>query len=738
MCVKTMPPLASHSHIRAERRRYRRAQDGRSWSVKDLPKFYYHRNFCEIIDSVGTDQEHLLDTRCLSFFTKFRSLPFAAQCAYVRLCGRKGRVFNIEKFDYPEIDCLTKQFELLNEEGFVAPVGADDGRDYFISLTKPELTQILSDHVCETLFKKSWKKEKLINIAVNEIDFDTLILPQNIWVQSKTDILDYILFMHSGPVENNLQSLTLRDLGLVKTPTKKENYGAQFECQDSAKSAWFYAAALRDFRQENLIALDGLIETLEIWPAPRCATSVGSRDKLLHKLGGLLERRGDIDAALLVYTRSDTALCNERVIRLRYKQGDKAWVKSRLEDIIENPSSDDEHAFAQDFYARKYNKKRTSIVTDILRDAETLQLDEAYRNQPERAAMNHFREQGLICLRTENVPWRNLFGLMFWDELYNEGPSRNIPKSLKSGKFYAQNKEKIEQKLEDLNSPHLVMIQLLKTLTKHYGSYQSIIHWKSRSIDRLQLMIENAPKGGLAYILRLMAKDWRGTKDGFPDLMVIEKGVCRFIEIKATGDVIRRNQLTRLRQLRTAGFEAEILQVSWTIDPHQTYVVVDVETTGGRPGLHRVTEIGAVKIKGGQVIDEWSSLINPQRSIPANITRITGITHEMVKDAPVFAQVAESFAAFMGDAIFAAHNVNFDYGFISAEFEMVDRRFRHPKICTCSSMRKLYPGHASYSLKNLCRDFHIDLKSHHRALCDAKAAAELLFLVNEKRIEKER
>ena len=97
--------------------------------------------------------------------------------------------------------------------------------------------------------------------------------------------------------------------------------------------------------------------------------------------------------------------------------------------------------------------------------------------------------------------------------------------------------------------------------------------------------------------------------------------------------------------------------------------------------------------------------------------------------------MAESFANFMGDAIFAAHNVNFDYGFISAEFQMVDQKFRHPKICTCASMRKLYPGYPSYSLKNLCREFHIDLKSHHRALCDAKAAAELLFLVNERRIE---
>jgi len=730
-----MPPLASRSHIRAERRRYRRAQDGRAWSVRDLPKFYYHRNFYDVIESVAAELNHLLDKSSLSFLSKFRLLPFEAQCAYVRMCGRKGQVFNIDRFDYPEIDSLSDQLEILKSESFVEPVSAQFHRDYLKSLTKPELTLVLSDHVCETKFKKSWKKDKLINIAVDEIDFDSLTLPKNIWVQSRIKALEYVLFLHSGQVEGSLQSLTLRDLGLIKAPKSEQKYGSQFECQDSAKSAWFYAAGLRDFRQENMVAVDRLTQTLETWPAPLCTVSVGNRDKLLHKLGGLLERRGEIDAALRAYTRSDTSLCNERVVRLRYKNGEKNWVKTRLEEMIKNPSSDEEHAFAQDFYARKFKKKRTSIVTDILRDAETLQLDEAFRNQPERAAMHHFREKGLVCKRTENVPWRNLFGLLFWDELYGGSSARSFPKSLKSDQFYEQNKDRIEKKLQDLDTPHLVMIQLLKTLTKHFGTQQNIIYWGSRSLDRLQAMIENSPKGALAYILRLMAKDWRGTKDGFPDLMLIENGAARFIEIKATGDVIRRNQLTRIRQLRTAGFKAEILQVSWTVDPNQTYVVVDVETTGGRSGLHRVTEIGAVKVRGGKVIDEWSSLINPQRSIPANITRITGITQDMVADAPVFADVAESFAAFMGDAIFAAHNVNFDYGFISAEFQMVDRRFRHPKICTCSSMRKLYPGHASYSLKNLCREFHIDLKSHHRALCDAKAAAELLFLVNEKRLE---
>jgi len=211
------------------------------------------------------------------------------------------------------------------------------------------------------------------------------------------------------------------------------------------------------------------------------------------------------------------------------------------------------------------------------------------------------------------------------------------------------------------------MIRLLKTLSAHYGTYQNIFRWRSKSLDRLQALIETSPKGAVASMLRLMVKDWKGTKDGFPDLMIVESNLCRFIEIKAEGDVIRKHQLTRLRQLKTSGFQAEILKVNWTVDPNQTYVVVDVETTGGRPGLHRVTEIGAVKIRDGEIIDEWSSLINPQRSIPANITR--------------------------------------------------------------------YPGYASYSLKNLCREFQIDLKSHHRALCDAKAAAELLFLINTKRLE---
>jgi DNA polymerase-3 subunit epsilon len=205
--------------------------------------------------------------------------------------------------------------------------------------------------------------------------------------------------------------------------------------------------------------------------------------------------------------------------------------------------------------------------------------------------------------------------------------------------------------------------------------------------------------------------------------------------VKTEGDQLRRNQLLRIEQLRAAGFRADVLRIRWTLDPKQEYVVVDVETTGGQGEHHRVTEIGAVKVRDGEIVDRFSTLLNPQRSIPPGITRLTGITPAMVADAPYFSDIADEFEQFMNGSIFVAHNVEFDYGFISREFGRLGRSFRYPRLCTCASMRKLYPGRRSYSLAALAEAYDIPLKSHHRAMCDAEAAAQLLLIVNEKRSE---
>ncbi|MEM9599945.1 MAG: exonuclease domain-containing protein, partial [Pseudomonadota bacterium] len=579
---------------------------------------------------------------------------------------------------------------------------------------------------------------RLIEVARTHIDPADTFVPDRFIAQGQRDTLQYLLFLYFGRIEDNLQAFTLRDLGLVRM-AEKPSQVSQFQTREEARTAYFYARALHDFRHGNDHDAQRLISTLEDWPSPVCDRSASHAGKLLRKLGGWSERRGDIDDALSLYNRSDSAHCNERVVRIRWSrnaEADRDWCRTRLETMIESPASDSEAQFAEDFYARKFRKKRTSATTDLLRSATELTLDEAYRNQPERAALRHYKAQGVTAYRSENVPWRDLFGLLFWSLLHtSETPRRRIPDILRAGQFYSVHETEIERRLARLDNPSLVLLDLLKTLSLHYGEDNALVHWGSRSLDRIQALLTYAPRGAVAALLRQMAQDWRGTKDGFPDLMLLDDGRIRFVEVKTSGDAIRRNQLTRMRQLTAAGFECRFVKVRWAIDPDQPYVVVDVETTGGRPGLHRLTEIGAVKMIGGEIVDEFQTLLNPQRSIPPHITRITNITPEMVADAPLFVEVAERFREFMGDAIFAAHNVNFDYGFISAEYEMIDQRFRHPKLCTCASMRRLYPGHQSYSLKNLCRDFEIDLGSHHRALCDARAAAELLRLINEKRMQ---
>ncbi|RYD48693.1 MAG: 3'-5' exonuclease, partial [Verrucomicrobiaceae bacterium] len=116
------------------------------------------------------------------------------------------------------------------------------------------------------------------------------------------------------------------------------------------------------------------------------------------------------------------------------------------------------------------------------------------------------------------------------------------------------------------------------------------------------------------------------------------------------------------------------------------------------------------------------------------ITRLTGISDEMVKQAPIFSEISGSFREFVGEAVFVAHNASFDYGFIRDEYRRLGENFRRPTLCTVVTMRRFFPGLPSYSLAGLTKHFGIPLETHHRALCDAQATAGLLQLINGKRV----
>ncbi|WP_282179234.1 exonuclease domain-containing protein [Maribacter stanieri] len=156
------------------------------------------------------------------------------------------------------------------------------------------------------------------------------------------------------------------------------------------------------------------------------------------------------------------------------------------------------------------------------------------------------------------------------------------------------------------------------------------------------------------------------------------------------------------------------------------YTIIDIETTGNGVKGNRITEISIFKYDGHEVIDEFTSLVNPQCPIPAFITGLTGIDNDMVRNAPLLEEIIPQINAITADTIFVAHSVNFDYNVIKNEFKLLGHDFSRKKLCTVRLSRKLLPGYNSYSLGKLTAALGIPLTDRHRARGDAHATV-LLF-----------
>jgi DNA polymerase III subunit alpha, Gram-positive type len=157
------------------------------------------------------------------------------------------------------------------------------------------------------------------------------------------------------------------------------------------------------------------------------------------------------------------------------------------------------------------------------------------------------------------------------------------------------------------------------------------------------------------------------------------------------------------------------------------FVVFDLETTGAKAPPCRVTEIGAFRVRSGEIVEEFHTLLNPEMPIPAFITSLTGIHDEMVKNAPLFSDVAHNFLDFIGDSILVAHNAPFDMRFLNHEISLVygEYRLANPCLCTVQLSRKLLPHIENHKLKTVAEHYSISLINHHRASDDAKATAEI-------------
>ena len=177
----------------------------------------------------------------------------------------------------------------------------------------------------------------------------------------------------------------------------------------------------------------------------------------------------------------------------------------------------------------------------------------------------------------------------------------------------------------------------------------------------------------------------------------------------------------------------------WSLDPSLApygapldevgFAVVDVETTGGAHWRgHRMTEIAIVEVRGGQIVDEYETLLNPGRGVPPSIAALTGITTDMVRAAPYFEHVAEEVRSRLVGRVFVAHNATFDWGFVTSELVLAGAEVPTvPRICTIRMARRLVTGLRRRNLDVLTRHFGVEIHARHRAYGDALATARVFL-----------
>jgi len=561
------------------------APPGARLRPKDLPAGYHLAHFCEMVSFVERLYGGILGDEAVAWIADFRALDQNAQSLLVRMANRKGSVFRILHLGYADVDDVARRLGDLTAAGFVSPVREKDFAAALSVLSKDDVLDLLAEGHADEGVRKSWTKPNLIKTARERLSVSECFdgaRGAGFIAQRRKRALRYLLYLYFGRMTDGLTSFAMRDLGLVRTNSFRAEFEARFSERAEAEEAFFYAERIAWLDRCDAGDREAMAREAPGWSPPSEA-ALPLRDTLLHALGRHLEKAGDVTGARALYALGTSPECGEREVRMAWAAGEKDAARARLEEMIASPASDGEALFAQDFLARKFGGKRTSLITDMLREAPTLPLDESHRATPERGAAALYERQGWVAQHAENTPWRTLFGLLFWDIVYDGDTARlhnafeRMPGALRDGSFYRANRDAVEARLALLDRPDAAMAALLSTVAERYGTLTPLFRWYPDMVERMRPLLYHAPPGALATVLRVMAADYRGRKDGFPDLMLHRDGALRLIEIKAEGDQIRRNQLVQLELLREAGFDVAINRVAWIVDPEQTYVVVDID-----------------------------------------------------------------------------------------------------------------------------------------------------------------
>lgn len=561
----------------------------------DLPPKYYHDYFNYVLEFVRKRYAHVLNETETRFLDDYDSLSEDAQCLFIRFSNRSKSFFRVNSLSYAEISDLPAVLNELLEKDFIESIcDAHEGRfaEIMELFTKPEhllFTKILAPDIMPA---KTIKKPDLVRWLMHEYDFKTLceIITEHepvVKVSYEAEVM-VMKFLFFGNRNADMTEFVIRDLGHVRFNSFDEQHLAiQFETRKDVDDTLMVSLMKETF---DVLKADLPPEEIFDWfmnwhvgnGTGLSPKAIPSFNMFILRVSAWLERKKMLSQALSIYQLTNDAPARERRVRLLYNLGEIDEALALCEEIAENPQNADERYFSLDFHERIKNKKTRIIkrTTQALKSAEAIEVPIMYRYQVELGAIHYYRERGYQAFFSENEPWRTLFGLLFWDAIYDtnvqtiHNPLQRVPTDFFLPDFYYKRAAQLKERLEAAHSKEIIEELVTRTYMEKYGITNVLVPWYEGALEKVLVLISLLSPEQIHLVMMEIALNLRENTRGFPDLLVWNETEYAFIEIKSPTDHLSSRQLHWQHFFKEHNVQSRIVRVKWLKDE----VSIDLES----------------------------------------------------------------------------------------------------------------------------------------------------------------
>jgi len=556
----------------------------------ELPPKYYLDYFSYLIGFVKRLYGNLLNESELEFIRRFSELSEDAQCLFVRFSNRRGVFFRVNKLQYKEIDELPAALGELLINGFcerLNPHHEAMGAEVLNIFTKPELLQLLPLEPEELKPLSKEKKENVVRYALHELDFAEIVTSLTtretvVKVSYEAEVM-MLKFLFFGNRSSDMTEFVIRDLGNVRFERYDESkLTARFFNRKEVEDKLLISLTNEEFHElkEAETPPEDIYNWFMNWNELRpelTEIAIPGYARLVTRVGSFLERQKLPEQAMQVYQLTDKVPARERRVRLLARAGLTEEALALCDEIAVTPQNADERYFATDFREKilsaSEKKRSRKSTTRFLSDAESVSIPAIYRHHVEAGVMNHYLEQDWDAAFTENYPWRGLFGLIFWDIIYDANvqaihhPLQRAPSDFYLPDFYLKRESLLKGRLAELKTRDDWRQQVETVFGTKYGITNVLVDWSEELLSLAHQMITLLEPEQLGLVMLEMSRNLRENTRGFPDLLIWNgQGQYDFVEVKSPTDHLSAQQLHWLQFFQTIGVQARVLRVIWAAD----------------------------------------------------------------------------------------------------------------------------------------------------------------------------